>query len=409
MPGTVINVGKNKYRLYVSNGSDARGHPIRHTKTITAKSEYDAKRQLNEFFLTVKKKPGGNQSRIKFAAFYKIWKERQGPLLSPTTYDTYVAAIEDRIIPYFGSMQLKRINETQIQTFFDELRVDGERHDGRQGKLAPASIFKFFRILRAMMNRAVAWHYLTENPCNRIEPEERPKPNYKPRQILQKNELSEFLAALFTKKDTATNVKYKLMVYLLLISGLRRGELYALTWADVDMENKRLTVNKSAYTIKGNQRGTKEPKTALSNRAVFFDDLATQLLKLHKEHQAKWLAKHKVSNPGKYLFLATEGRNGGMEAERANPSSLYHWLRHFTRANGLPHISVHALRHTAASYALAGGADILSVQSMLGHAKISTTGMYLHVLEENKISTAHRLSSAYAEMLNPVKPETPKT
>ena len=54
-------------------------------------------------------------------------------------------------------------------------------------------------------------------------------------------------------------------------------------------------------------------------------------------------------------------------------------------------------------------ADILSVQSMLGHAKISTTGMYLHVLEENKISTAHRLSSAYAEMLNPVKPETPKT
>ncbi len=98
-----------------------------------------------------------------------------------------------------------------------------------------------------------------------------------------------------------------------------------------------------------------------------------------------------------------------MEAERANPSSLYHWLRHFTRANGLPHISVHALRHTAASYALAGGADILSVQSMLGHAKISTTGIYLHVLEENKISTARRLSSAYAEMLNPVKPETPKT
>ena len=52
MPGTVIQTGKNKYRLYVSNGSDARGHPIRYTKTIIAKSELDAKRQLNEFYYT---------------------------------------------------------------------------------------------------------------------------------------------------------------------------------------------------------------------------------------------------------------------------------------------------------------------------------------------------------------------
>ena len=409
MPGTLINIGKNKYRLYVSNGSDARGHPIRCTKTITAKSDRDAKRQLNEFYWAIKKRPAGNQSKIKFAAFYKIWKERQGPLLSPTTYDTYVAAIEDRIIPYFGSMQLKRINETQIQTFFDDLRVDGERHDGKRGKLAPASIFKFFRILRAMLNRAVVWHYLTENPCNRIDPEERPKPHYKPRQILQKNELSEFLRVLFDKKDTATNVKYKLMIYLLLITGIRRGELYALTWNDVDMVNRRLNINKSAYTMKGNQRGTKTPKTALSNRAVFFDEHAVQLLTLHKEKQEKWLARHKLSNPGQYLFLATEGRNGGTKVERANPSSLYHWLRNFTRANRLPHISVHLLRHTAASYALAGGADILAVQSMLGHAKVSTTGIYLHVLEENKVTTAHRLSSIYLEMLNPVRPETPQT
>lgn len=403
MPGTVINIGKNKYRLYVSNGSDSRGHPIRHTKTITAKSEYDAKRQLNEFYISVKKKPAGNQSRIKFTAFYKIWKERCGSLLSPTTLDTYVAAIEDRIIPYFGNMQLKRINETQIQAFFDQLRVDGERHDKRKGKLAPASIFKFYRILRAMLNRAVAWHYITENPCNRIEPEERPKPNYKPRQILQKNALSEFLKLLFDKKNTATNVKYKLMIYLLLISGLRRGELYALTWDDIDLDNRCLTVNKSAYTIKGNQRGTKAPKTALSKRIVYFDYIAERLLLLHQEHQQKWLEKHKVSNPGKHLFLAIEGQNGGAEAIRANPSSLYHWLRHFTRANKLSDISVHALRHTAASYALVSGADLLSVQSMLGHTKLSTTSIYLHSVEENKVLTAHKLSNAYGEMIKPKK------
>ncbi len=405
MPGTIINIGKNKYRLYVSNGSDAHGHPIRHTKTINAKSEYDAKRQLNEFYLSVKKKPAGNPSRIKFVAFYKIWKERHGPLLSPTTFDTYVAATEDRIIPYFGNTQLKRINETQILAFLEELQIDGERHDGRRGKLASASIFKFFRILRAMLNRAVAWHYLTENPCNRIEPEERPKPNYKARKILQKNELAEFLKVVFKMKDTATNIKYKLMIYLLLISGIRRGELYALTWDDIDLDNRRLMVNKSAFTIKGNQRGTKAPKTALSNRIVYFDSTAEQLLLLHQEHQQKWLEKHKVSNPGQHLFLAIEGRNGGTEAIRANPSSLYHWLRHFTRANNLPDISVHALRHTAASYALVSGADLITVQSMLGNTKLSTTRIYLHGLEENKVSTAHKLSNAYGEMIKPKKPQ----
>ena len=81
----------------------------------------------------------------------------------------------------------------------------------------------------------------------------------------------------------------------------------------------------------------------------------------------------------------------------ASPSCHYMWLSKICKAQGLPHITVHSLRHMAATYALNHGAALTTVQSMLGHTNIRTTSIYLHPLESQKKETAQIMSSQFKE------------
>ena len=405
MPGTIIKLSNNKYLLFVSNGSDVNGHPLRVSKTIYAKSDLDAQKQLAVFFIQIKNTPNLGSTKISFKKFYTIWKERYAPKLSPTTKTTMINDIDIRILPYFGQITLARITLDHIISFIDELRLADERNDIRKGKLSEATVFKFFRIIRAMLNKAVEWGYLSVNPCNNLPREDRPKALYKKRVILQESDLEKLLQDLFSLKKNPRNIKYQLQIYLMLLGGFRRGELFALAWSDIDWTNKRISISKSCYSVQGLPTGLKAPKTESSIRTIYIDDLAIDLLKKHKSFQEQWLKRKKLKNTNQYIFLATVNKGTGGQASMANPSALYHWLQNFTSNNGLPNISVHSLRHMAATYALANGANLASVQSMLGHSKITTTSLYLHSVDEKNAQTAKILSTALATYANKDKKE----
>ena len=399
MIGSKIKLKNGKYRLFVSDGHNAKGQKVRHTRVVTAASDGEAERKLAAFYAEVKGKKAVMNKRITFKAFYVVWKDRHAPELSPTTRANMEADIEDRLIPWFGQMNLSKITERTIGNFLHELRTDNDRHDKRAGPLSPATIHKFYRMLRAMLNRAVDWGYLSENPCNKLPKEERPQPHYKKRVILQDDQLKNFLNTLFALKDTARNTKYKLLVYLSLMCGTRRGELFALKWSDVDWENRQIRISKSLYKLTKKPAATKTPKTDESNRIIYVDDRAIKLLEHHHKHQQLWLKKRKLTNKDDYLFLAVEQTGTSGIAKVANPSGFYHWLRNFMRKNGLQEIPLHSLRHMTATYALASGADLVSVQKIMGHTKISTTEIYLHSLEESKKKTADIISKNLGDML----------
>lgn len=393
MPGSKVNLGNGKWRLYVSNGYDAKGKPIRPTKTITATSERDADRQLQLFYFEVKKQPVPAKMRIRFEEFVDIWWERYGNTLSPTTIAANRILINTRLLPYFGKMYLSKIKAEQLVAFFKDLERDGNRLDGKTGKVSKGTVHINFRVIRAMLNKAVEWQYLTVNPCSLIPKEERPKAIHAKRAILYEKELSKFLQALFSLPDIARNAKYKLQCYLDLITGIRRGELFGLTWDDIDFENKLIEINKTAYTIKGGDVKLKAPKTNSSERTVYIDDVAVQLLKKHKEYQNAWLTKYGIRNSKKYVFLKRDIVS--KEAKIAQPSGFYHWLIKFLEQNGLKRICIHSLRHMAASYALDNNVPITTVQAMMGHTDIATTSIYLHTFDESRRRGAEKMSNAF--------------
>ena len=409
MIGSKIKLKNGKYRLFVSDGHNSKGQKVRHTRVVTAASDGEADRKLAAFYAEVKGKKAVINKKITLKAFYKVWQDRHAPELSPTTRAAMEADIEDRLIPWFGQMYLSKITERTVGNFLHELRMDSDRHDHRAGSLSPATVHKFYRILRAMLNRAVDWGYLSENPCNKLPKEERPQPRYKKRIILQEDQLKSFLITLFALKDTARNVKYKTLVYLSLLGGTRRGELFALKWSDIDWDNRQIRVSKSLYKLKKTPAATKTPKTDGSERTIYIDDRAIALLKQHHEHQQLWLKKRKLTNKEDFLFLAVEQTGSSGIAKVANPSGFYHWLRNFMKQNDLPLIPLHSLRHMTATYALASGADLVSVQKIMGHTKISTTEIYLHDLEDSKKKTAGIISRNLGGMIGNDSPALPKS
>ena len=155
---------------------------------------------------------------------------------------------------------------------------------------------------------------------------------------------------------------FRCMMYLLLTTGLRRGELMGLQWRDFDFQNMTLEVSRNiTYSPeKGNVIDT--PKTENSVRTIpLLPFVAAQLL----EYRA---LERPQSSETAFVFPSDRGDN-----IPRTPNAVTHRVKRFMKANGLPDMSPHDLRHSCATLLLDNGADIKSVQEILGHTNASTT------------------------------------
>ena len=173
------------------------------------------------------------------------------------------------------------------------------------------------------------------------------------------------------------------MFFLELVSGVRKGELVALLWSDVDVHNKTISVSKQA-TVIDHQLQVTRPKTETSIRKISIPQEAVDLL--IQEHE-----KH-PSSP--YLFPSP--KTGGMY----HPDSAVNLHKRILRDAGLEHIPFHALRHTFATTALQTGIDVKTVSSMLGHYSAGfTLNTYTHATTRMQEEAASRMGSYMAQNL----------
>ena len=399
MAGTVINRGNNKWELRISMGYDANGKQIRKTKRVTATSVRAARKALDEFYLEVMSHPQGKKSgvRMTFEEFSKLWDKRHNALKSITRQDTHRRILNYRIMREFGTLPLDSITGDHIRDFIEQLRHSKVKSKSRDNSkyLSATSIHKHFKLLNHMFSKAVAWKILDKNPCDDIPKDEWPKPIYHRYPIWEESDLQKFLQILEDLPNRVYNVKHKAMFYLALISGARRGEIYALTWDDIDWKKQVVHINKAQKYVNSRNVEISAPKTPESVRDVYVDDYVLDLLRQHRINQDYQLARKGYANPHGYIFLAVHLRND--EVVPVSPSCLYMWLDKICKKHNLPHITVHSLRHMAATYALNQGAALTTVQSMLGHTNIRTTSIYLHPLEAQKKEAAHTMSNHLKE------------
>ena len=171
--------------------------------------------------------------------------------------------------------------------------------------------------------------------------------------------------------------------YLELTTGLRRGELLALLWTDLDIENKTISVTKQVNRIKG-QLVVNQPKTQNSIRTLAIPQQAVDLqVEEHRKHP---------SNPFMFPSPAT--------GEMYYPDSVVNLHKKILKDAGLEHIRFHDLRHTFATMALQNGVDIKKVSSMLGHYDAGfTLRTYTHATRQKQDEAAATMGSFMEQVM----------
>lgn len=183
-------------------------------------------------------------------------------------------------------------------------------------------------------------------------------------------------------------LKWRAYFYLALFSQLRRGELIALTWDDIDLEQGVVLVNKSSYYSPEKGVVLKAPKSASGYRQVTIPHTVCEVLKEHRSDQR--LQRLRAGADWQDANAVFTQRNG----LRLNLDSPAARLKKIVKRSGLPPISPHGLRHTGASLLVAGGEDYKTVQYRLGHSRASTTlDLYAHFLKHRDQEASSKLDS----------------
>lgn len=303
------------------------------------------------------------------------------PFLCPYPVQVTVlqSCVADRGI-VFSAIRLYPESTVTCQQLINRLYVDG-RSRGRSKKgngLSLHSIKSIRVTLSVCLQKAVDVDLLAKNPCTKVKLPNGPKPEMK---TLKKEELTVFLEE--TKKCDCYE-----FYYLELTTGMRLGEICALEWGDLDIENKTISVNKSVRR-EGSKIVINTPKTKSSIRTIKLCDECVRLLIKLKEKQ---LIK------SKYIFPSP------ITGELRDTAAVTRKLHRIQDHAGLPRIRFHDLRHSFATLSLEQGIDIKTVSHMLGHTDAGfTMNTYMHVTDSMQESAANTMGTLLETSVNESK------
>lgn len=304
---------------------------------------------------------------MKYTEWFNIWLENYiKPSSKQQTYEQYCKIAKIHILPRLGKYELAELTPFVLQKFVTDLTVNGNKRTGKG--LSPNFVKTIISVVQNSLKTAHLVGYLPEYTANIIK-----RPKIVERQVdcfsLAEQKKIE-TAALSAKKD-----KYKGIV-LCLYTGLRIGELLALSWKDIDLEKGILTVSKTCRdgNINGKHvRISDTPKTENSRRQI---PLSKTILKMLKEMKKKSKCEFVIADGEKAVFIRSYQRTFELLLKKI----------------GLPHKGIHSLRHTFATRALECGMDVKSLSEILGHKNPTITlNRYAHSLWEHKSEMMNKL------------------
>jgi integrase len=294
---------------------------------------------------------------ISFEEFSRKWlKDYAGIKVKPQTHNDYEGVIRKHLNPFFGESLLRDITPARVQEYVTDKAESG---------LSPRTINKTLTVLKMMLKHAVIWGYLKENPARFVE---RPREKRKEMDYLTPEEVRRLLGA--------ASPEFRPLFSTAVLTGARQGELLALRWGDVDLEQGIVYVRRSYHP----EHGFVEPKSARGSRAIF---MSPELVRI--------LRSHKASTNGsadRLVFPNTAGKpmlHQNMVRREFHPA--------LERA-GLKRVRFHDLRHTYAAMMISLGENIKFIQTQMGHSSISTTlDRYGHLLPEASEGVGGRLDN----------------
>lgn len=328
----------------------------------TSRRGFRTKRDANEFAATVEvdkmrglyRDPAAGRATVDDLS--TAWLAAKRNQLAPSSYRSYSTAWRVHVQPRWGRLQISAIEATAVQDWVAELGTTRSR----------AVVTRALGVLSGICDRAVADRRITVNPCTGLVMPDKPRK----RRI--------YLTAADVEA-IASHADHPLLVRVLAYTGLRWGEAIVLRPMDIEVERARIVVHRAATEV-GRELLIGTPKTPGSNRTVPVPGFLLEQLVDRMDGLA----------PDSLLF---PGRGGGV---LRTPDVRRGWYARAVRAAGVPRVTIHDLRHTAASLAVRAGASVLAVQRMLGHTSAAMTlDRYSDLFDDDLTDLADRMDRMY--------------
>ena len=357
-------------------------------KSVSAKTQAECKEKLAKAIRENRGVPLNHTGDYTAAEWCRLWFETYSkPNIRYNTAKGYEGIIEHHIIPAIGAIKLKQLSSIHIQRMYNDLKENGRMPRGskQNGKaLSNTFVRRVHAVLQAALKQAVKERLIPYNPCEncRIPPKDK-----KEMTILPPEKIGRYL-------QEAEKYGVLPMFYLELSSGLRRGELLALQWEDLNVKERILTVNKQVTRMEG-ELDVIEPKTKNSVRKVALSQQAVDLLvQEHEQHP---------DNP----ILFPSPRTGGYWS----PDAVSRINRKLLKNAGIEeHVRFHDLRHTFATMAISSGVDVKTLSSMLGHYSAGfTLDIYTHITNDMQRGAAEKIGGFMESVTATVTPEGRKS
>jgi integrase len=378
--GHIRQRSPGSWELRYSLGTDSAAAKRRIATTTVKGTRKDAEKELRRLLRTVDTGEHVDSSRMTIRDWLQRWLETVQTEVSPKTLERYDEIVRNFLVPAFGKLSIAKLAPSHIQQAYNAWATGG-RLDGKKGGLAPRTRRHIHRILKSALTRAVEQQILARNPADAFK-KRLPKVERKEMSVLDVEQSARLLAAI-------EHSRVYWPVLIALSTGMRRGEILALRWQNVDLGRGILRVVESLEQTKDGIR-FKAPKTEKA-RAITLPSFAVEELRRLKREQAEELLKVGIRQDGEALVC---GRADG--APRAPLSLTYEFARFIGRIKDLPRIRFHDLRHSHATQLLASGVHPKIAQERLGHSTISTTlDLYSHVSDTMQTDAAARLNAVF--------------
>ena len=372
MRGSLLKRGETwSYVLYLGRGADGK----KQQKWVGGfRTRREAEAALTEALERVRTGMWADPGRQTVGEYLDGWLTAVRPSLRDSTATSYDHTLRKWVIPHIGGLRLGALTPARLSTLYGELLKSGRLKGS--GGLSARSVAYTHRVLTHALKDAVSWGLLARNPATHVDPPRVARPEMR---VWSQEEVQRYLQAVVDDRLYA-------LWTVLLATGLRRGEALGLRWEDVDLERRRLSIQR-AVTVVDYEIQISEPKTARGRRSVSIDPTTAAVLAAHRKRQLEErMAWGSAWQDSGYVFTTEDGRV-------LHPQRVTLIFKRLAQNGGLPPIRLHDLRHTAATLALTAGIHPKVVSERLGHATIGITlDTYSHVGETLQDQAATRVA-----------------
>ena len=339
------------------------------TKNVLAKTKTACLDKLKTLKESYSEQPAEKlQPDMAFGEWLDFWYQNYSkPKLRPTTQAGYENAIYKHIIPALGKILLPELNANDLQQFYATLKKEGRliRTESYGKGVSDRTVWSCHTRIRTALDRAVQDGLIRVNPATDCK---LPPQNTKEMQLLSREEMQRFLIQ-------AKEEGYYELFLLELATGLRRGEVLALQWDDLNFKTGALHIQRQVYRANG-ELVVSAPKTKAALRTIILPPALLGVLEeYHQQVDSRWM----FPSPAK-------------EDSPLDPATVRKRLQTILEHAGCKRVRFHDLRHLFVTTALENGMDVKTLSAITGHVSAKTTlNVYTHVTDTMRQATAAKI------------------